>query len=633
MQDSKECAICGEKLAQKVLRCSKGHSLFISPRGKFNLPFEKAELQSNTQFQAGENSNNLLSKNKEERAISKNQEQKEKVSKLLREVSIVYNEDEFNSIVSEIVAKFWKDSSCLTTEDVKKYAMDIIKERQNRKIADILRNHINLTEDEIENIIQIIRAERPYIDDLAITPGRVVPVGKRIIAKQREEEIYREASIDIVKIIGQGFSKRERNVNAEDIIQLLGDALNLLVYNNVESPRNWQSNDNRKTYYNNSDFWRDALYRHLVEGMKIELINFHIMQWLPSAPGRYYTQEAERSRQKAQRYIIEQGRGREYLPLGKELMFLGGIGSVRLGARTFDSTTTYLLGASSTGSSHQGIPIMVPEEEYSEIVSYLSCGGCLANLQGVLRIFPIRDSLIQYDRQIPRYAIFIDRAEILQRSNNLIVTVGVTFSLDSSERKTEKSWAFCSFDPTRDDVCSAATWLEEYALRHSGQEILSDFDEHQQHFRNYSIEFPVSQVARGNINFDRLNEYREAYHFYLNEGAIMVQQGDHYQNYGQVGAMGSNPRSDDNSFTQLEEQNLAKAAAEIQQLLNQLAQKPISNEERTEAVHRQIKNNPSLKARLANALKSGGLEALKAMFNHPLFSIPAETVKGWLEAE
>ena len=52
-----------------------------------------------------------------------------------------------------------------------------------------------------------------------------------------------------------------------------------------------------------------------------------------------------------------------------------------------------------------------------------------------------------------------------------------------------------------------------------------------------------------------------------------------------------------------------------------------------QAIHDEIKNNPTLKARLQSALKAGGLEALKAIFNHPLFNIPAETIKGFIEAE
>ncbi|MFL9458396.1 pentapeptide repeat-containing protein [Tolypothrix bouteillei VB521301_2] len=87
------------------------------------------------------------------------------------------------------------------------------------------------------------------------------------------------------------------------------------------------------------------------------------------------------------------------------------------------------------------------------------------------------------------------------------------------------------------------------------------------------------------------------------------------------------------NYTQEQKQNLAQAASEIQQLLFQLSQANPTDEVVTEAIHQEIKRNPTLKSRLQSALKAGGLEALKAIFNHPLFSIPAETVKGWLEAE
>jgi vesicle coat complex subunit len=80
-------------------------------------------------------------------------------------------------------------------------------------------------------------------------------------------------------------------------------------------------------------------------------------------------------------------------------------------------------------------------------------------------------------------------------------------------------------------------------------------------------------------------------------------------------------------------QNLADAAAEIQQLLNQLAQTNPTPTEAAEAIKHEIKDNPTLKQRLRSALKAGGIEALKAIFNHPLVSVPIETIKGWIEAE
>jgi hypothetical protein len=438
---------------------------------------------------------------------------------------------------------------------------------------------------------------------------------------------------DIVKILSRGVDRSSDGIQRRDLVQLLGDALNLLTYNNVKYPELCQhETNNHKEYENNYDFWEDALRENLVEGIEVNLRSFHLMQWLPSSPGRYYTPKAIRERQNAEQHLTRRGGHREYLPSGKEAMFLGGVGSVRLGARRFDSETIYLLGASSNGSSHQGIPVMVPDREYQKVISHLQKGGCLANMEGYLRVFSVNEALIQYDRQIPKYAIFIENINVIKPSQSLLVSVGVTYALHDSHRGTNKSWSFCSFDPTRDDVSSAAQWLEEYALRYSGRaEILSDFDEYYQHFGNDSVEFPVSRIVRGEVDRNRLNEYSRDYHFYINEGAIMTQ----YINHGSVGAMGENARSDNNTFTQLEQKKtLSEAAAEIQQLLNQLSKTEYTSEaDLVDALHQEIKRNPTLKARLVSALKSGGLEALKAIFNHPVFSIPAETVKGWLEAE
>jgi internalin A len=101
------------------------------------------------------------------------------------------------------------------------------------------------------------------------------------------------------------------------------------------------------------------------------------------------------------------------------------------------------------------------------------------------------------------------------------------------------------------------------------------------------------------------------------------------------GQSGGTSNINQNNYTPEQKQNLAEAAAEIQQLVHQLSKnnQTATNEGITNAIHQEIKRNPTLKSRLIAALKAGGLEALKAIFNHPVFSIPAETIKGFLEAE
>lgn len=84
-------------------------------------------------------------------------------------------------------------------------------------------------------------------------------------------------------------------------------------------------------------------------------------------------------------------------------------------------------------------------------------------------------------------------------------------------------------------------------------------------------------------------------------------------------------------------QTIAEAAAEIQQLLQQLEQTyPYVTAAEKQSVlavtvQQEIKQNPTFKTRLHNALKEGGIEALKVLFA-PI-GIPIEMVRGWLEAE
>ncbi|BDA76310.1 hypothetical protein CAL7716_104760 (plasmid) [Calothrix sp. PCC 7716] len=95
------------------------------------------------------------------------------------------------------------------------------------------------------------------------------------------------------------------------------------------------------------------------------------------------------------------------------------------------------------------------------------------------------------------------------------------------------------------------------------------------------------------------------------------------------------------NYTQ--EQNLAQAAAEIQELLKQLeVSNPTVTQIQQQAVivkkvEEHIRRNPTIRDRLWSALKAGGIEALKqaldAIYENPLVIISVETIKGFLEAE
>lgn len=84
--------------------------------------------------------------------------------------------------------------------------------------------------------------------------------------------------------------------------------------------------------------------------------------------------------------------------------------------------------------------------------------------------------------------------------------------------------------------------------------------------------------------------------------------------------------------------SLTEAAAEIQQLLEQLSKtNPTATTAEKMAVvteaAEQIEKNPTLKARVIGALKSGGTEAFKEAIDHPLVNIFVATIEGWKDAE
>jgi hypothetical protein len=88
----------------------------------------------------------------------------------------------------------------------------------------------------------------------------------------------------------------------------------------------------------------------------------------------------------------------------------------------------------------------------------------------------------------------------------------------------------------------------------------------------------------------------------------------------------------------LSSQRRAEAAAEINELLEQLAQNELTIDEDNNSValaelFKKIKYNPALQDRLRSAFHAGGIEALKAIFNHPSITIPIDIIKNWIQVE
>ena len=82
--------------------------------------------------------------------------------------------------------------------------------------------------------------------------------------------------------------------------------------------------------------------------------------------------------------------------------------------------------------------------------------------------------------------------------------------------------------------------------------------------------------------------------------------------------------------------NLAQAAKEIKELLDQLSEEYNPNTEKGQNLIKDealkvIKENPSLQKRFLNALKEGSVTALEEAINHPVAKILISTTKGFIE--
>ncbi len=111
--------------------------------------------------------------------------------------------------------------------------------------------------------------------------------------------------------------------------------------------------------------------------------------------------------------------------------------------------------------------------------------------------------------------------------------------------------------------------------------------------------------------------------------------------YGSVGAAAGNVQGDFNftgNIISNSDSNLRDIAIEIKLLLEKLSTKYPTNTSKEkmvvvgEAVE-QIENNPPLKAKVINALKSGGKEAFKEAIDHPLVNILLASVEGWTDGQ
>jgi internalin A len=101
-----------------------------------------------------------------------------------------------------------------------------------------------------------------------------------------------------------------------------------------------------------------------------------------------------------------------------------------------------------------------------------------------------------------------------------------------------------------------------------------------------------------------------------------------YQNHS---GSGDNVGGDKNISNVYNSQNLAQAAKDIKELLDQLSQEYSSTAMVGAKAIEEVERNPTLKSRIINALKEGGTTALEKLVDHPAVSIVVAAVKGAMQ--
>jgi hypothetical protein len=421
---------------------------------------------------------------------------------------------------------------------------------------------------------------------------------------------------------------------------ILVDLLDVSLYKNIKL-KSQKTTKKDLIFASNEDFWKHILKNKAFIGQYITLSNFCLTEWLPMSPGLFYTENAWMFRAEAKKFVVSkspQTASRIYLdlsigsryftdrkprskdgfieldPRGKVSMVLGGIGSLRLAPKKlFDDERVFLMGASSNGVCHEGVPVILPSVLYNTFISELkeNC-GLRCKLVGKLCILPTDGLPIKYNRTISKYCLFVEQIKNQTRCSeeDILVSIAITYSTSPKHLKN-KQWSFVTFNPHRSDrqLIYSVEWLYDYAKRYSGVKdpfILGDFDEYKQHFEK--IDFSLKDIANGKIDFAKLAQYGSFLDF-----KIINIMGDNFEN---ISGTIINRSIVTNSLNKISHQ-LDDESADLLKKITQEVEKSGNNDakDNMEEFHREIQK-PEPKKSLLKSFWTGVVTAVPALISN-----------------
>ncbi|AFZ23596.1 Leucine Rich Repeat (LRR)-containing protein [Cylindrospermum stagnale PCC 7417] len=139
-------------------------------------------------------------------------------------------------------------------------------------------------------------------------------------------------------------------------------------------------------------------------------------------------------------------------------------------------------------------------------------------------------------------------------------------------------------------------------------------------------DFKINQMPNISVNVTQVQEQKNQIHQKRNNNMST------YNQYGSGDNVAGDKVMGDKIGTQINNsQNLAQAAKDIKELLDQLSQKYSNNGIVGARAIEEIESKPTLKARVVNAIKEAGTEAFEKAVDHPAVSIVIAATKGFID--
>lgn len=316
-----------------------------------------------------------------------------------------------------------------------------------------------------------------------------------------------------MKIVGSEafIGRRLKNISdfyEEKIIKLINDLFSQKQYTKILDKKLINP---LIEIYSNQEFWLKNYKRELVPGNYIILRNFLISEWVPLTPGLYFTKEAYESRLLAFKY--EASRKNELRPIGKGFMKDGGIGCLRLKQIEISSKKTIICCASSNGIFHEGIPIVVSEEFFNDVIELCKTDISIQlDIYGYIQQIPDYSLIDQYyATRIPRYCLVLDGIDVINEvGTERIVTLSAGYRNGRGNYWTFKT-AVLNKDESR--IEQGADWIFDYITRYSKPnfKLLNDFDAQVKWFED--VEYPLDKIQSDNLKENVIQRIQQGVFF------------------------------------------------------------------------------------------------------------------------